>query len=133
MKDRIRRLTARSWSISIQDRIGVLNRYIRGWCAYFALAATPSVFAEFDEWLRRRLRQVRWKEWKRPRTRARNLQRHGIPRAKAYEWGFTRKGSWRLAGSAPLQRALPNAYWSESGLVGFSESYGRIWNVWRTA
>jgi RNA-directed DNA polymerase len=133
MKARIRRLTARSWGISMQERIAVLNRFIRGWCAYFALAATPSVFAEFDEWLRRRLRQVRWKEWKRPRTRAHNLQRLGMPRDKAYEWGFTRKGSWRLAGSAPLQRALPNAYWSSLGLQGFSESYRSVWNVWRTA
>ena len=129
MRARIRVLTARTWSISMGERIGVLNRYIRGWCAYFALADTPSVFAEFDEWLRRRLRQVRWKEWKRPRTRARNLQRHGIPRDKAHEWGFTRKGSWRLAGSAPLQRALPNAYWSSLGLCGFSASYGRIRQV----
>jgi RNA-directed DNA polymerase len=133
MKGRIRRLTARSWSISMDERIHVLNRYIRGWCAYFALAATPSVFAEFDEWLRRRLRQVRWKEWKRPRTRARNLQRLGIPRDKAFEWGFTRKGAWRLAGSAPLQRAMPNAYWSSIGLRGFSVSYRSVWSVWRTA
>jgi RNA-directed DNA polymerase len=133
LRDRIRKLTARSWSISMNERIGILNRFIKGWCAYFALATTPSVFAEFDEWLRRRLRQVRWKEWKRPRTRVRNLRRLGIPRDKAYEWGFTRKGSWRLAGSAPPQRAMPNAYWSSLGLQGFGASYRSVRSVWRTA
>lgn len=133
MKDRIRQFTARTWSISMGERIGVLNRYIRGWCAYFALADTPSVFDEFDEWLRRRLRQVRWKEWKRPATRAHNLQRLGIARQNAYEWGFSRKGTWRIAASPPLGRALPNAYWHALGLVGFSDSYGRIRHVWRTA
>jgi RNA-directed DNA polymerase len=59
----------------------------------------------------------------------RNLQRHGIPRDKAHEWSFTRKGSWRLAGSAPLQRALPNAYWSSLGLCGFSASYRSLRSI----
>ena len=94
---------------------------------------TPSVFKELDEWLRRRLRQVAWKQWKRVRTKWRNLQRHGIPRRKAWEWANSRKGSWRVARSYILAQALPNAHWSELGLVGFSESYGRIRNVWRTA
>lgn len=133
LKAKIRRLTARTWGISMAERISILNRFIRRWCAYFALADTPSVFDGFDEWLRRRLRQVRWKEWKRPATRAHNLRRLGIERQKAYEWGFSRKGAWRIAGSAPLQRGLPNAYWSTLGLVGFGDSYGRIQHVWRTA
>jgi RNA-directed DNA polymerase len=133
LKARIRKLTARTWGISMTERISILNRFIRGWCAYFALADTYSVFDELDEWLRRRLRQVRWKEWKRPATRAHNLRRLGIERQKAYEWGFSRKGAWRIAGSAPLQRGLPNAYWRTLGLVGFSASYGRMRQVWRTA
>jgi len=132
-KERIRKLTARSWGISTSERVLILNRFIRGWCAYFALADTPSTFSELDEWLRRRLRQVAWKQWKRLRTKHRMLQRHGVPRPKAREWANTRKGSWRVAGSAILQRALPNSYWSDLGLVGFGDSYGRIRHVWRTA
>lgn len=131
--NKIRVLTARTWGISMNERVTVLNRFIRGWCAYFALADTPSVFEQVDEWLRRRLRQVSWKQWKRPRNRARNLRALGIPRQKAYEWSYSRKGCWRIAGSAPLQRALPNAYWSSIGLVGFKESYGHARYVWRTA
>jgi hypothetical protein len=62
MRKRIQALTGRSWRISMPERIELLNRYIRGWCSYFAMAETSSVFENSDSWLRRRLRQVRWKE-----------------------------------------------------------------------
>ena len=133
MKTRIRKLTARNWGISMAQRITVLNRYIHGWCAYFALADTPSSFAEFDEWLRRRLRQVHWKQWKRPKTKRRKLKALGIPAQQAREWSYTSKGSWRIAGSAPLQRAMPKTYWINLGLQGFGDRYGYVREVWRTA
>jgi group II intron reverse transcriptase/maturase len=123
---RIRRLTARNWGVSMHHRIDALNKFISGWCAYFALADTPSVFVELDEWLRRRLRQVRWKEWKRPRGRRRALSGLGIPLHKAIQWACSQKGSWRLAGSAPLQRAMPNAYWEDQGLTGFSRTHAKL-------
>jgi group II intron reverse transcriptase/maturase len=132
-KDRVRRLSARNWGVSMERRIRELNRYTVGWTNYFALAETPSVFAELDEWLRRRLRQVRWKEWKRYRTRRRNLRALGIPERAAREWAGSRKGYWRIAGSAPLQRALPNAYWAGLGLQGFSDAYRRLRDAMRTA
>src|SRR5262249_50704750 len=62
-KDRLRQLTSRRWGVSMERRIAEINRFTVGWTAYFALADTPSPFEELDEWLRRRLRQVRWKEW----------------------------------------------------------------------
>jgi RNA-directed DNA polymerase len=133
MKDRIRRLTARTWGVSMPVRTAALNRFIRGWVAYFALADTPSVFDEADEWLRRRLRQVHWKQWKRPKTRRRMLRSLGIPVQPAHEWSNSRKGTWRIAGSAPLQRALPTAYFTRAGLVGFKRSYASVREVWRTA
>jgi len=129
-KARIRRLTARNWGVSMAHRIGALNRFITGWCAYFAWAETPSVFAELDQWLRRRLRQCQWKQWKRIRTRVRELVRLGIKRNQALQWANTRRGSWRVAGSPILQRALPTAHWQGLGLVGFTETYGRVRAVW---
>jgi group II intron reverse transcriptase/maturase len=132
-KARVRELTARNWGVSMDRRIRELNRFTVGWTNYFALADTPSVFDELDEWLRRRLRQIRWKEWKRPRTRWRNLRALGIPEQKAREWAFSQKGYWRIAGSAPLQRALPNAHWTNHGLRGFSDPYRRLRDATRTA
>jgi RNA-directed DNA polymerase len=132
-KDRLRKLTARNWGVSMERRIRELNRFTVGWTAYFAYADTPRPFADLDEWLRRRLRQVKWKQWKRYRTRRRNLRALGIPERAAREWAGSRKGYWRIAGSAPLQRALPNAYWSELGLRGFSDPYRRFRDATRTA
>jgi group II intron reverse transcriptase/maturase len=125
-KDRLRRLTTRKWSVSMQRRIMQINRFTMGWTAYFALADTPRPFEDLDRWLRRRLRQIRWKEWKRVRTKVRHLMAAGIPRKDALNWGHSRKGYWRIAGSPILHLALPDAYWTEQGLKGFSDPYHRF-------
>jgi Group II intron, maturase-specific domain len=102
----------------MERRIAEINRFTVGWTAYFSLADTPWPFIELDGWLRRRLRQTRWKEWKRVRTRRRNLQALGMPDREAREWAGTKKGGyWRVARSA-LHRALPAAYWTEQDLKG---------------
>jgi RNA-directed DNA polymerase len=133
LKARLRRLTSRRQSIAMAVRLALLNRFLLGWAGYFALAETPSVFAEFDEWLRRRLRQVRWKEWKRPAARRRNLIALGIPAWQAHQWANSRRGYWRLSGSAPLHRALPNRYWADLGLVPIADRVRHLREHWRTA
>jgi RNA-directed DNA polymerase len=132
-KQRLRKLTARNWGVSMERRIHAINRFTRGWTAYFALAEAERPFADLDEWLRRRLRQVRWKEWKRPKTRRRNLRALGIPERSAREWAGSQKGYWRIAGSYVLSRALPNAYWADLGLAGFAAPYRRLRDAARTA
>ena len=123
-QERIRQLTTRNWSVSMERRIKDLNRFTVGWTAYFSFADTFLPFDGLDKWLRRRLRQVRWKEWKRAPTRYRNLRALGISDRDARSWAASQKGYWRIAGSWPLQRALPNAYWHESlGLKGFLDPY----------
>ncbi len=132
-KQRIRELTRRNWGVSMEHRLRKLNRYIAGWCAYFGFADTFSVFEELDEWLRRRLRAVRWKQWKRYRTKRRNLAALNIPERRAAQWAASSKGPWRIAGSAPLQRAMPTAYWTDQGLRGFNHHWQRLRPAWRTA
>lgn len=124
-KARIKQLTSRKWSISMEERIGKLNQYIRGWMGYFRLADTPRKFAALDEWFRRRMRQIRWKEWKRPRTRVVNLRKLGIKPQQAWEWGMSSKGYWRIAGSAILHRALPNEHWNTLGLLFLHDAWRR--------
>jgi hypothetical protein len=97
-----------------------------GWTAYYSLADGERPFSDLDEWLRRRLRQVRSKEWKRPATRRRNLRALGIPDRSAREWAGSGKGYWRIAGSYVLSRALPNAYWADHALKGFTDPYRRF-------
>ena len=125
MKARLKELTSRRRSIAMDYRIEVLNRYVRGWMAYFRYADTPGRFSDIDEWFRRRLRQIRWKEWKRVRTRVRMLTRLGVPAHQAYQWGNSSRGYWRVAGSAILQRALPNAYWRSLGVLFLEDAWRR--------
>jgi RNA-directed DNA polymerase len=126
-EDRLRELTTRNWGVSMERRVKEINRFTVGWTAYFALADTVLPFEKLEKWLRRRLRQVRWKEWKRPQTRYRNLRALGISGRDARSWAASQKGYWRVAGSWPLQRALPNAYWHKTmGLKGFTDPYRRF-------
>lgn len=126
LKDRIRELTSRRWSVSMFCGIDRLNQYTTGWMAYFHLADTPRVFRDLDEWFRRRMRRIRWKEWKRFSAKRRNLRLLGIPDHKAREWGSSGKGYWRIAGSAVLHRALPNAHWEDLGLKGLHQTWQRL-------
>ncbi|WP_302466769.1 group II intron maturase-specific domain-containing protein, partial [Weizmannia acidilactici] len=69
MKQKIREITGRSKAIPMEAWIQKLNQYLMGWCGYFALADTPSVFQRLDAWIRRRLRMILWKQWKKPKTK----------------------------------------------------------------
>lgn len=130
LKLRLKEITKRSWGCSMQHRIRVLNRFTRGWMAYFGIADTNRVFSDLDEWLRRRIRQVFWKQWRLPRTKRRMLESLGIPRQKAYEWSYSSKAYWRIATSPVLKRALPNDYLHDQlGFVGLHQA----WSLRRTA
>jgi group II intron reverse transcriptase/maturase len=120
-KDRIRQLTWRWKGQSLETTLEDLNAYLRGWGGYFSLTQAPRPLSDLDEWIRRRLRAILWHQWKKPKARARNLARLGVPAAKAREWASSGKGTWRMSGSAPLQRTLDNAFWRAQGLVSLVE------------
>jgi RNA-directed DNA polymerase len=132
-KRRLRQLTARTWGVPMERRMLAINRFTRGWTAYFALAEGERPFRDLDEWLRRRLRQVRWKEWKVPSARRRNLRALGAPERSAREWAWSGKGPWRIAGSWVLSRTLTDDYWRQQGLLGFTDPYRRLRDATRTA
>lgn len=123
MKDKIRDITSRKRPYSMEVRIQKLNQYLMGWCGYFALADTPSVFKSLESWIRRRLRMCVWKSWKKPSTKVRKLTGLGIPKGKAHEWGNSRKGYWRISKSPILHKALGNSYWSSQGLKSLVSRY----------
>ena len=122
-KQRIRELTSRSKSMNMKDRIQKLNRYLVGWLGYYQLADTPSIFKSLDGWIRRRLRMIRWKEWKKVKTKYKNLMKQGIKKGKAWEWANTRKAYWRIANSPILHKALGDQYWSNQGLKSLYYRY----------
>jgi hypothetical protein len=122
LKDQLRILTRRSWGVSMEYRIDRINRFTTGWMAYFRLADAERMFRSLDGWLRRRLRQVRWKEWKTTAAKRHNLRIRGISESNVRKWGGSSKGYWRVAGSKVLQVSLPNAYWNRLGLKTLSQT-----------
>ena len=129
MKDKIRDITSRKRPYSMEVRIQKLNQYLMGWCGYFALADTPSVFKTLESWIRRRLRMCVWKSWKKPSTKVRKLTGLGIPKGKAHEWGNSRKGYWRISKSPILHKALGNSYWSSQGLKSLIARYETLRHI----
>ena len=125
-KSKIREITSRKKPYSMEYRIEKLNQYLMGWCGYFALADTPSVFIKFDSWIKRRLRMCMWKNWKKPSTKVRKLIGLGVPKGKAYEWGNSRKSYWRISKSPILHRTLGNSYWSSQGLKSLISRYDTL-------
>jgi RNA-directed DNA polymerase len=126
LKDQLRILTRRSWRVSMHYRIGRLNRLTTGWMACFRLADSGTTFRDLDGWLRRRLRQVRWKEWKTTAAKRHNLRIRGISESSARKWAGSSKGYWRVAASKVLQVSLPNSYWDHLGLKTLSQTWQRL-------
>jgi len=115
-KERIRELTRRTRGVSQEAMVKQLGTYLTGWRGYFAFCQTPSVLQKLDSWIRRRLRCVVWKQWKRGRTRFAELRRHGVPRWRARKYASSGLGPWRLSGGPVAHEALPDAYFASLGL-----------------
>ncbi len=126
MKARIKLLTLRSNGWGNDRRKEALSQYITGWVQYFKLADMKSLLIKVDQWYRRRLRMVIWKQWKRIKTKGKNLIKLGINKYIAWEWANTRKGYWRIAGSALLNRGITSDRLREAGYVFFSDSYQKV-------
>jgi RNA-directed DNA polymerase len=125
LAEKVRHLTKRTRSGKMEDIVSEINRYSRGWIAYFRLAATPSVYQELDEWIRRRLRQMLWKRWKRGTTRYRELVRLGVPKERA-ALGAVGASPWRMSRTPVIHEALSNAYWRNLGLESIAERYSKL-------
>lgn len=126
MKRRIKELTARSNGMSNDSRIDKLKSYITGWVNYFKIADMRNLLLDIDEWMRRRIRMVYWKQWKRIRTRFKILQTLGIHKQKAWEYANTRKGYWRISASPILSKSLNNDTLRKFGFIFFSEYYRQV-------
>jgi RNA-directed DNA polymerase len=115
-KGRVRELTCRTKGVSIERMGEELAQYLRGWIGYFGRCQTPSVLQGLEEWTRRRLRSVIWKQWKRGTVRFAELRKRGVSKDLAAQTAGSAHGPWRLANSPALQFALPNAYFNSLGI-----------------
>jgi RNA-directed DNA polymerase len=116
-KAKVRELTRRTRGRSLSQIAKELSCYLIGWRAYFGFCETPSVLRELDRWVRRRLRAIAWKQWKRGSTRFARLRRRGVGRDLAAQTAGSPSGPWRLSNSPALTIALPNAFFRLLGLA----------------
>jgi RNA-directed DNA polymerase len=126
LKQRLKEITGRSKAMSMAQRLLKLKQTIIGWVNYFGLADMGQLAKSLDKWLRRRIRMCFWKQWKKIKTKHRNLVTLGVPNDKAWQQANTRKGYWRNARSPFLQAALSNEYLKKIGYQSFVESYSLV-------
>jgi group II intron reverse transcriptase/maturase len=126
MREKLKGLTSRSNGWGNERRKEELKQYIIGWVNYFKLADMKGLLLKTDEWYRRRLRMVIWKQWKRIRTKLRNLIKLGVNKYKAWEFANTRKGYWRTANSPTLKITVTNERLKEAGYVFLSDYYRKV-------
>ena len=115
-KQRVRELTRRTKGMSLAQMTKELASYLRGWKGYFGYCQTPSVLQRLEEWIRRRLRSVIWKQWKRGSVRFARLRQRNVGPDLAAQTAASPHGPWRLAHSPALQCAFPVAYFDALGL-----------------
>jgi RNA-directed DNA polymerase len=120
-KEKVRELTNRTLPESMETRIAHLNRYLMGWLGYFRLASAKSHCERFDQWIRRRLRMCLWKQWKRVRTRIRELRALGVREWACQMMANSRRGAWEM--SRNTNNALPTSYWEAKGLKSLLSRY----------
>ena len=125
MKAKVKELTSRSNVNSYEEWKTTLKRFVVGWVNYYRLADMTNYLKSIDEWMRRRIRMVFWKKWKRVRTRRRNLLKLGITNSNAGILACSRKGYWRIAGSPIMATALSNQRLEKAGFQFFSSYYSK--------
>lgn len=126
LKDKLREVFRRGRGRSLAKVIGEITPILRGWTAYFRLAEVKGVFEDLDGWVRRKLRVILWRQWKRPRTRARKLRQRGLDKARAWTSAMNGRGSWWNAGASHMNRAYPTSYFRSLGLRPITEHLNRL-------
>ena len=119
----LRRLTGRSWGVSMAYRLHKLAQYIRGWMGYYGISDYYRPIPELDSWLRRRVRMCYWKQWRKPRTRIRNLLKLGTGKRQAILTGLSSKAYWHLARTLATQTGMTNDWLKSQGLISIRDCW----------
>jgi len=124
-KDALRQKFREGRGRNVRAFLDSLKPKLRGWASYFSVAETRRVFDDLDQWLRRKVRCMEWRKWKKPRTRMRKLLALGLERGRARESAFNGRGPWWNAGASHMNAALPTASLRKLGLISLLDEV--IW------
>jgi RNA-directed DNA polymerase len=122
-KQQVRRLTNRNWGVSMRYQLFKISQYLRGWINYFGIANCYQRCVDLDHWIRRRVRMAYWRQWRKPRTKVRNLMRLGVHVQAAVACGITSKGPWRSAKTPGINQALSLDYLKSEGLYSLRDGW----------
>ena len=111
---------------SLERTIKDLTPILRGWMQYFRLAEARGIFEELDGWIRRKLSCLLWRQWKRPRTRAKRLMQRGLDRLRAWQSAYNGHGPWWNAGASHMSDACRAAFFSQLGLPSLQGLHGSL-------
>lgn len=125
-KQEVRKLTNRNWGVSMHYQLSKLSQYLRGWINYFGIAKGYQLCVDLDHWIRRRVRMAYWRQWRKPRTKVRNLMRRGVHVQAAVACGITSKGPWRSAKTPGINQALSNDYLKSEGLYSLRDGWIKL-------
>jgi RNA-directed DNA polymerase len=125
LKSKVKVLFRKGRGWNIRKTINELTRILRGWVNYFKLSRVKGIFEELDQWVRRKLRCVIWRQWKRPKTRYWNLVRLGLDEERARLSAGNGRGAWWNAGASHMNCAFPKYYFEELGLLSLSR---KMWD-----
>jgi RNA-directed DNA polymerase len=126
LKAKLRGVLSRGRGRRLTATVQELNLATRGWVAYFRMADVTHSFQDLDQWLRRKLRCIIWRQWKRPRTRIRELRRAGLDLARARASALNGRGPWWNAGASHMHAAVPTAALRQLGLLSLLHEYQRL-------
>ncbi|MBD3296271.1 MAG: group II intron reverse transcriptase/maturase [Candidatus Omnitrophica bacterium] len=133
LKAKVKTVLRRGRGCSLARTVERLKPLLRGWFNYFKLAEVKNIFEELDGWLRRKLRRVIWRHWKRPRTRAKNLIKRGLGEETARLSAGNGRGAWWNAGARHMNKAFPKRYFDSLGMYSFLDNLSAYRNGLRTA
>ena len=125
-KDKIREILSRSKPMTLEQRIIKMNQINIGWINYYGIAKCKGIAQQLDKWIRQRLRMCIWKQWKKVKTRYKNLKKLGLNHYQAIKFANTRKGYWRTANSAISNTTLTNQFFTDLGLKSLTHQYIKI-------
>ena len=125
-KDTLKKLTRRSRGKNVRQVMAEVKRYMQGWLNYYAIASMKNTLAEWNGWLRRRIRMYIWKQWKKPRTKYHNLLKLGIPEKYAWMAAMSRRGYWFTVETGAVKRAISNERLARAGFFDLSLAYESI-------
>jgi len=126
LKANLKTIFRRGRGKNIRTTVEEATPKVRGWLNYFRYSEEKGIFEELDGWLRRKLRRILWKQWKHPKTRAKNRMRRGLSEATAWRSATNGRGPWWNAGAAHMNKAVPKSYFDKLGLVSLVSQYHRL-------